>query len=445
MEAVTIVGAGLAGCEAAWQLLRRGVPVRLCEMRPGKTTPAHRTGHWAELVCSNSLRAAAPENAVGLLKAEMRLLDSLVLQAADATAIPAGGALAVDRTRFSAYIEEKLRALPGLTVIEEEVTDIQAGLTILAAGPLASDGLTQAILALTGQDQLYFHDAIAPIVDGASVDMEKAFFASRYGKGDGTDYLNCPMNREEYLAFYHALVTAEVFPLRDFEKEKHFSGCMPLESMARYGEDAIRFGPLKPVGLELPGGGEAYAVLQLRKENAEGSMFNLVGCQTRLLQKEQRRVFGLIPGLEQAEFLRYGSMHRNTFLHAPLLLDPWQRLRTRPDLYFAGQITGVEGYVESAASGLMAGRCAAAQALGEPLPEFPAATAHGSLLRFLQSGGPGGFQPMNVNFGLFPPLKQRVRGKKEKAAALAQRALEDMQAFCHRNADAACGGEEDEG
>ena len=277
MKPVTIVGAGLAGCEAAWQLVRRGIPVCLYEMRPHKMTPAHRTGHWAELVCSNSLRAAGTENAVGLLKAEMRLLDSLILEAADATAIPAGGALAVDRSRFSAYIEEKLRAQPGLTVVEQEVDEIPAGLTILAAGPLASDRLTQKIQTLTGSTALYFHDAIAPIVDGASVDMEKAFFASRYGKGDGSDYLNCPMNQAEYQSFYQALVSAEVFPLRDFEQEKHFTGCMPLESMARYGEDAIRFGPLKPVGLELPDGGEAYAVLQLRKENVGGTMYNLVG------------------------------------------------------------------------------------------------------------------------------------------------------------------------
>ena len=429
MKPVTIVGAGLAGCEAAWQLVRRGIPVCLYEMRPHKMTPAHRTGHWAELVCSNSLRAAGTENAVGLLKAEMRLLDSLILEAADATAIPAGGALAVDRSRFSAYIEEKLRAQPGLTVVEQEVDEIPAGLTILAAGPLASDRLTQKIQNLTGSTALYFHDAIAPIVDGASVDMEKAFFASRYGKGDGSDYLNCPMNQAEYQSFYQALVSAEVFPLRDFEQEKHFTGCMPLESMARYGEDAIRFGPLKPVGLELPDGGEAYAVLQLRKENVGGTMYNLVGCQTRLTQGEQRRVFRMIPGLERAEFLRYGSMHRNTFLNAPQLLDAYQRLRTREDLYFAGQITGVEGYVESAASGLMAGMTAAAQVLGKTLPVFPETTAHGGLLRFLQAGGGGSFQPMNVNFGLLPPLSQKIRGKKERNAALAQRALTDMDVF----------------
>jgi len=429
MEFINVIGAGLSGCEAAWQLLRRGVPVRLFEMRPGKMTPAHRSGGWAELVCSNSLRAAGVENAVGLLKAEMRLLDSLILQAADATAIPAGGALAVDRERFSAYIEEKLRSFPDLQVVEQELTEIPAGLTILAAGPLASDALTRAILELTGSEELYFHDAIAPIVEASSIDMEKAFFASRYGKGDGTDYLNCPMNKEEYLAFYEALVGAEVFPLRDFEKEKHFTGCMPVESMARYGEDAIRFGPLKPVGLELPDGSQAYAVLQLRKENAEGSMYNLVGCQTRLTRGEQQRVFRMIPGLEQAEFLRYGSMHRNTFINSPQVLDGYQRLKTREDLYFAGQITGVEGYVESAASGLMAGMLAAAQFRGEALPEFPETTAHGSMLRFLRAGGGGSFQPMNVNFGLFPPLSQKIRNKKERYAALAQRALSDMQAF----------------
>ncbi len=428
VKPVTIVGAGLAGCEAAWQLLQRNIPVTLYEMRPNQMTPAHKTGHFAELVCSNSLRAAGLQNAVGLLKEEMRRMGSLVMTAADATAIPAGGALAVDRQAFSAYIEHALAQCAGLTICREEVTALPAGLTIIAAGPLASDQLTQDILRVTGEEQLFFHDAIAPIVDGASVNMEKAFFASRYGKGDGNDYLNCPMNKEEYLRFYTELVQGEVFPLREFEKEKHFSGCMPLESMARFGEDAIRFGPLKPVGLTLPGGGEAYAVLQLRKENAAGTMYNLVGCQTRLLQKEQKRIFGLIPGLEQAEFLRYGAMHRNTYLQSPDLLDRHQRLLTRPDLYFAGQITGVEGYVESAASGLMAGVTAAAQAMDEALPVFPGETALGALQNFLQTKT-NSFQPMNVNFGLFPPLQVRFHGKKEKYALLAERALDRLAAF----------------
>jgi len=425
---VTIIGAGLAGCEAAWQLLQRGVSVTLYEMRPSVMTPAHKTGDFAELVCSNSLRAASTENAVGLLKEEMRRMGSLIMEAADATSIPAGGALAVDRSRFSAYIREKLESCPGLTILEQEVTEIPEGLAVIAAGPLASPALTEKILALTGSEELFFHDAIAPIVDGDSVDLTKAFFASRYGKGDGTDYLNCPMNKEEYLRFYQELLNAEVFPLREFEKEKHFTGCMPVESMARYGEDSIRFGPLKPVGLELPEGGEAYAVLQLRKENAEGTMYNLVGCQTRLMQAEQRRVFRMIPGLEHAEFLRYGAMHRNTYLNSPRVLDHHQRWVGRDTLYFAGQMTGVEGYVESAASGLMAGVSAAAQALEQELPVFPVETALGSMQVFLNTIN-GNFQPMNVNFGLFPPLKEKFRGKKEKFAKLSERALSVMDGF----------------
>jgi len=428
MEAVNVIGAGLAGSEAAWQLLSRGIPARLYEMRPAKTTPAHTGGAFAELVCSNSLRAASLENAVGLLKEEMRWLDSLILAAADATAVPAGGALAVDRRLFSALVERRLRRQPGLTVIREEVTDLPEGLTIVAAGPLASEPLTRAILELTGREQLFFHDAIAPIVAADSVDLSAAYFASRYGKGGDGDYLNCPLDQEQYLRFYHELVKAERFPLRNFEQEKHFSGCMPLESLARYGEDALRFGPMKPVGLNRPDGTRPYAVLQLRKENAEGGMYNLVGCQTRLLQSEQRRVFRLIPGLAGAEFLRYGAMHRNTYLNSPQLLDQFQRLKGRPDIYFAGQITGVEGYVESAASGLLAGIAAAAQVLGKPLPLFPPETALGALLNFLQRPQ-ADFQPMNINFGLFPPLQELPRRKRERKTALAERALASLEAL----------------
>lgn len=429
IKQVNIIGAGLAGSEAAYQLARRGVPVRLYEMRPGKLTPAHKGGGFAELVCSNSLRAAQITNAVGLLKEEMRQLDSLVMRAADATSVPAGAALAVDREQFSAYIEQELRNHPLVTVCEEEVTAIPEGLTIIAAGPLASPALSEVIADLCGEEHLFFHDAIAPIIDAASIDMNTAFYASRYGKGDGYDYLNCPMNKEQYQQFYQQLVTAEVTPLHHFEQEKHFAGCMPIESMARYGEDAIRFGPMKPVGLELPGGGEAYAVVQLRKENKQGSAYNMVGFQTRLRQGEQRRVFHMIPGLEQAEFLRYGSMHRNTYINAPKLLDSSMRLHGHPNILFAGQISGVEGYVESASSGLMTGIFAAALARDIEPPSFPDTTAHGALLRFLQAGC-GNFQPSNINFGLFVPLSEKTKlKKKDKYAKYAQRALEAIALF----------------
>ena len=429
MEPVKIIGAGLAGCEAAWQLIKNDIPVILYEMRPSVMTPAHSTGDFAELVCSNSLRAAGLTNGVGLLKEEMRRLDSLIIRAADATSVPAGGALAVDRKKFSACIESVLRQHPLVQVVEEEITSIPEGLTIIAAGPLASPGLSNAIASLIGEEHLFFHDAIAPIIDAASIDMDKAFFASRYNKGNGSDYLNCAMDKAQYEHFYEELLAAEVAPLHDFEEEKHFSGCMPIESMARLGRDAIRFGPMKPVGIELPGGGGAYAIVQLRKEDTAGTAYNIVGFQTRLKQGEQRRVFQMIPGLEQADFLRYGSMHRNTYLNAPRLLDPWMRLKGREDLFFAGQISGVEGYVESAAGGLMAGIFASAVALDKPLPEFPPVTAHGSLLRFLQSPK-GNFQPSNVNFGLFPPLELKKKlPKKERYQMYAERALAALADF----------------
>ncbi|MBQ1501827.1 MAG: methylenetetrahydrofolate--tRNA-(uracil(54)-C(5))-methyltransferase (FADH(2)-oxidizing) TrmFO [Firmicutes bacterium] len=432
MEPVKIIGAGLAGCEAAWQLVQRDIPVILYEMRPAVMTPAHRTGGFAELVCSNSLRAAAVTNGVGLLKEEMRRLGSLVMAAADATAVPAGGALAVDRERFSALIEEKLRRHPLVEVRQEEVTAIPCGTVIVAAGPLASPALSRAVQELIGEEELFFHDAIAPIVDAASIDMHVAFFASRYDKGSGSDYLNCPMTKEQYGEFYTELLAAEVAPLHGFEKEKHFSGCMPVESMARLGRDAIRFGPLKPVGIRLPDGGSAYAVVQLRKEDTAGTAYNIVGFQTRLKQGEQRRVFRMIPGLENADFLRYGSMHRNTYLNAPRVLDPWQRLRGREDLFFAGQITGVEGYVESAASGLLAGMCAAAYAVDKPLPVLPPETACGSMLRFLQTPR-GDFQPSNVNFGLFLPLELKKKlPKKERYQMYADRALRALAGFLER-------------
>ncbi len=429
MPTVNIIGAGLAGCEAAYQLIQAGVAVCLYEMRPQLMTPAHHSGLFAELVCSNSLRAAAVTNAVGLLKEEMRQLGSLIMAAADQTAVPAGGALAVDRGLFSAYIDNVLHNHSLVKIINQEVTTIPTGLTIIAAGPLASPGLSDEIARLCGREHLFFHDAIAPIIAADSIDMSKAFFASRYGKGDGSDYLNCPLNKEEYLAFYQALISAEVAPLHDFEQEKHFAGCMPLESMARSGIDTIRFGPLKPVGLELPGGGEAYAVVQLRKENKEGSAYNLVGFQTRLRQGEQRRVIAMIPGLENAEFLRYGSMHRNTYINAPELLDQQLRLLTNQQIMFAGQISGVEGYVESAASGLMAGRFAAALAKGEELPLWPRDSAHGALLAFLQAKQ-GNFQPSNINFSMFRPLEDKQKlNKKDKYAKYASRALNALAVF----------------
>lgn len=429
MQTVNIIGAGLAGCEAAWQLVRQNIPVCLYEMRPRQMTAAHETGLFAELVCSNSLRAAAITNAVGLLKEEMRRQDSLIMRAADATLVPAGGALAVDRQLFSTYIDSFLRKHPLVQVINEEVKTIPSGLTIIAAGPLASDALSQEIARLAGSEHLFFHDAIAPIVEAESIDYSKAFFASRYNKGEGSDYLNCPMDKKQYLDFYEALISAEVAPLHDFEQEKHFAGCMPIESMARQGIDTIRFGPLKPVGLTLPGGGEAYAVVQLRKENKQASAYNLVGFQTRLRQGEQRRVFALIPALEQAEYLRYGSMHRNTYLNAPELLDSFMRLKTDENIIFAGQISGVEGYVESAAGGLMAGLFAAAMAKGEELPLFPRETAHGSLLAFLQMKR-GNFQPSNINFSLFPALDSKEKLKKQdRYAKYAERALAALDAF----------------
>ena len=428
MDKVIVIGAGLAGCEAAWQLARRGVAVRLFEMRPQKQTPAHTGGGFAELVCSNSLRANNIENAVGLLKEEMRRLDSLIMRAADNAAVPAGGALAVDRARFSTFIEEQLTANPLIEVVREEVPTLPDTLTVVAAGPLASAPLAAEIAKLTDGKQLFFHDAIAPIVAADSINMDIAFFASRYGKGDGTDYLNCPMDKEQYIKFYTELINAELAPLHEFEKEHLFSGCMPIEAMARLGEDTMRFGPLKPVGLDLPGGGQAYAVVQLRKENIAADAYNLVGFQTRLRYPEQKRVFSLIPGLENAEFLRLGSMHRNTYIDSPKLLTADGRLKAKPNLIFAGQISGVEGYVESAASGLVAGINAALLHKNMETVAFPRETAIGALAAHT-STPTADFQPMNVNFGLIPPPEMRIRGKAEKNAYLAQRALDALESF----------------
>lgn len=434
-ETLTIVGAGLAGCEAAWQAAKRGIAVRLYEMRPQVMTPAHSGGGLAELVCSNSLRGAALTNAVGLLKEEMRRLDSLIMAAADATVVPAGGALAVDRQKFSAYIEAAIMGHPRIELIRKEVEDLlPEGPVVIAAGPLASPAISAAIAKLTGVAQLFFHDAIAPIISAESIDTSIVFAASRYGKGEGSDYLNCPFTKEQYIMFHQALREAKLFPLRDFEAEKLFSGCMPIEAMAKLGVDTMRFGPLKPVGLETPAGGEAYAVAQLRREDASGSMYNLVGFQTRLTQPEQRRVFRLIPGLAQAEFLRYGAMHRNTYIDSPRLLSADQRLKAEQRILFAGQITGVEGYVESAASGLAAGINAARGLTGQAPLVFPAETAIGALLRYISSDAGGEFQPMNVNFGLLPPLEKRIRNKQEKNQQLAERALAALAL------SAACGG-----
>lgn len=433
MKHISIIGAGLAGSEAAWQAAQRGAEVTLYEMRPEKQTPAHKTGGFAELVCSNSLRGAGLENAVGVLKEEMRRLGSLIMAAADATRVPAGGALAVDRHGFSDYITQRIEAHPQIHVVRTEVQKVPLSedmVTIVASGPLTEGALADDIARRTGGDSLYFYDAAAPIVSLESVDMTKAYRASRYGKGEAA-YINCPMTEAEYRAFYEALVTAEKAPTHGFEKEKFFEGCMPVEVMAARGEDTLLYGPLKPVGLEHPVTGvRPFAVVQLRQDNAEGTLYNIVGFQTHLKWPEQRRVFGMIPGLEQAEFLRYGVMHRNTFLNAPRHLLPTYQLRGEERLLFAGQMTGVEGYVESASSGLVAGINAARLARGEAPLVFPETTCHGALAHYITTGEADHFQPMNVNFGLLPPLPQRIRKKREKKQRLAERALADIETFC---------------
>ncbi|MEE1013552.1 MAG: methylenetetrahydrofolate--tRNA-(uracil(54)-C(5))-methyltransferase (FADH(2)-oxidizing) TrmFO [Clostridia bacterium] len=426
-----VIGAGLAGCEAAWQAAEKGIKVRLYEMKPGKFSPAHKDKHFAELVCSNSLRADGIYNAVGLLKEEMRKLNSLIMLCADATKVPAGGALAVDRQGFSKMVTEKITNHPNITVEEKEITQIpEAAWVIVAAGPLVSDSLAEEIQRLTGDDYLHFFDAAAPIVNYESIDMTKAFKAARYGKG-GDDYINCPMTREEYLAFYQALITAEGAPVHEgVEDPKVFEGCMPIEIMAKRGEDTMRFGPLKPVGLTNPhDGSRPYAVVQLRQDNAAGSMYNIVGFQTHLKFPEQKRVFSMIPGLEHAEFMRYGVMHRNTYLNAPKLLNSDYSMKKYPKITFAGQITGVEGYVESAASGLLAGLAVAAKLQGQEVPAFSAKTAIGALGAYIANESITNFQPMNVNYGIMTPLEQRIRDKREKAAAVAARSLEEIESY----------------
>lgn len=424
-----IIGAGLAGCEAAWQAAERGIQVRLYEMKPSKFSPAHKNRNFAELVCSNSLRADGIYNAVGLLKEEMRQLNSLIMHCADTTKVPAGGALAVDREEFSRLVTEKILEHPNIQVEEQEITRIdETCSTIIAAGPLVSDGLAEEIQRLCGEEYLHFFDAAAPIVSYESIDMTKAFKAARYGKG-GDDYINCPMNREEYLAFYQALISAEAAPVHEgVEDPKVFEGCMPIEIMAARGEDTMRFGPLKPVGLTNPHDGtRPYAVVQLRQDNAAGSMYNIVGFQTHLKFPEQKRVFSMIPGLENAEFVRYGVMHRNTYLNSPNLLNSDYSMKKYPQITFAGQITGVEGYVESAASGLLAGLSVAAKMQDKKPAAFSSQTAIGALSNYISNQSITNFQPMNINFGIMESLNERIRDKRQKAEAIANRALAEIQ------------------
>jgi len=427
---LTIIGAGLAGSEAAWQAAKRGIQVNLYEMRPLVNTPAHHTDKFAELVCSNSLRAGNIENAVGLLKEEMRQLGSLIIEAADANQVPAGGALAVDRDGFSQYITDKLTNNPLIKIIREEVDQIpEDDAVIIATGPLTSAKMTAAIQKLTGEDYFYFYDAAAPIVTLESIDQTKVFRASRYDKGEA-DYLNCPMGKEEYDAFWEELVNAERAPLKSFEKEIFFEGCMPVEQMAGRGIQTLLFGPLKPVGLVNPHTGEQpYAVVQLRQDNKEGTLYNIVGFQTHLKWGEQRRVFSMIPGLENAEFARFGVMHRNTFINSPNLLEPTLQMKKYPSIFFAGQITGVEGYVESASNGLVAGINATLFLQKEEMVIFPSTTAHGALCNYITTAPAKHFQPMNVTLGLLSPLEKRIKNKKERGAFLAQRALADLEKF----------------
>lgn len=421
---VKVIGAGLAGCEAALQLADRGISVKLYEMKPKKYSPAHKSENFAELVCSNSLKADRVENACGLLKEEMRHFNSVMMQAADMCRVPAGGALAVDRDKFSEFITEKIKSHPNIDVINGEVTQINIDeYTIIATGPLTSDALSDAIIELTGDSGLSFYDAAAPIVTVESIDFNKVFKAARYDKGTA-DYINCPMTEEEYKAFYDALISAETAELKGFENSKVFEGCMPVEVMAKRGYQTLTFGPLKPVGLTNPktGKDDAYAVVQLRQDNSEGTLYNLVGFQTNLKWGEQKRVFSMIPGLENADFMRYGVMHRNTFINSPKLLDRYYRMKEHKKIYFAGQITGVEGYVESASSGIMAGYNLACEILGNPMPELDTKTVTGALATYISTSN-NNFQPMNANFGIVSGLDERIRKKQERYAKIAERAL----------------------
>ncbi len=429
-QSVTVIGAGLAGSEAAWQIAAQGIPVTLYEMRPVRQTPAHHTASFAELVCSNSLRANGLANAVGVLKEEMRRLDSLILACADLHAVPAGGALAVDREGFAAEVTKRLREHPLIKVVNEEVTAIpEDGIVVVATGPLTSPGLSDSIKRLLGEEYFYFFDAAAPILEKDSIDFDKVFLASRYDKGEAA-YLNCPMTEAEFDVFYEALINAETAEVKDFEKDMYFEGCMPIEVMAKRGKQTVLFGPMKPVGLIDPRtGAKSHAVIQLRQDNAAGTLYNIVGFQTHLKWGEQKRVFSLIPGLENAEFVRYGVMHRNTFINSPKLLHPTYQFRGRETLFFAGQMTGVEGYVESAASGLVAGLNAGRLAGGREPLTLPEHTTLGSMSNYITTADFKHFQPMNANFGLFPPLGYRVKSKKDKNDAIAARALEAIDAL----------------
>ena len=424
MTKVKVIGAGLAGSEAAWQLAQRGIQVDLIEMKPLKMSPAHHSEDFGELVCSNSLRGDRLENAVGLLKEELRRCGSLIMECAEATRVEAGGCLAVDRYGFSAMITEKIKNHPNITVTAQEVTEVPEGPVIIATGPLTSDALSEAIGAYFGADYLHFYDAAAPLVTAESIDMEHAWWQSRYDRGT-PDYINCAMNREEYEAFIRELVVAEEAPVHGFEDKNVFEGCMPVEVMARRGFETLRYGPLKPVGLRDPKTGkEPYAVVQLRQDNAAKSVFNLVGFQTHLKFGEQKRVFSMIPALRDAEFVRYGVMHQNTFLRSPKLLDRYYADRRNPLVAFAGQMTGVEGYVESAASGFLAAVAMAARVQGRPIPEFPKTTAIGALGLYISDEAIEDFQPMNINFSIISPLEQRIRKKAEKNLAIANRSLQ---------------------
>lgn len=424
---VNVIGAGLAGSEAAWQIAKRGIKVNLYEMRPVKQTPAHHTDKFAELVCSNSLRANALTNAVGVLKEEMRHLESAIIAAADESSVPAGGALAVDRHEFAANVTDRVKNHPNVTVFQEEVQSIPEGPTIIATGPLTSEALSKELKSLTGEEYLYFYDAAAPILEKDSIDMDKVYLKSRYDKGEAA-YLNCPMTEEEFDRFYEALISAETVPLKEFEKEIFFEGCMPIEVMAKRGKKTMLFGPMKPVGLEDPKTGKRpYAVVQLRQDDAAGTLYNIVGFQTHLKWGDQKEVFRLIPGLEEAEIVRYGVMHRNTFINSPSLLRPTYQFKNRDDLFFAGQMTGVEGYVESAASGLVAGINAARFVKGEELVTLPEETAIGSMAHYITSTNKKSFQPMNANFGLLKDLGVRIKNKQERYAEYAKRAIETIQ------------------
>ena len=423
MKEVTVLGAGLAGSECAWQLAKRGIKVRLFEMKPEKMTPAHKSPYFAELVCSNSLRSDELSNAVGLLKAEMRKMGSIIMESADANRVPAGGALAVDREGFARYVTEKLTACDNIELISKEATDFPDGELVVATGPLTSDALAEKLTELCNDTGLHFYDAVAPIVTLESVDMDNAFFASRYDKGT-PDYVNCPMDETEYKAFWKELCSAKEAAVHGFDDGGVFEGCMPVEVMARRGEDTLRYGPLKPVGLRDPRTGkDNYAVVQLRRDNSDGTIYNMVGFQTHLTWGEQKRVFSMIPALKNAEFVRYGVMHRNTYLNSPKLLDRYYRLKSEPRISFAGQMTGVEGYVESAASGMLVGIETAARLLELPPVDFPQETAIGALGLYISGGSVGDFQPMNINFGIITPLGYRVKGKRNKNAEISARSL----------------------